>query len=273
MTQDEPTAVEPVETSGDQLRSFLELPSALADEYKMHISPDDGIRVRTVDPPNVVMCDVRILPDAVEYSGDETVVGIPHKNLKRQVGFARKGYADETGDPVTLRPEGRELGIEVDRIDSPVTSDGTLYTVDTDAIREEPNIPELDLPVVAKVDVKDLKEIAERVDGTQKIAHIHFSASEGDFIASYETADGGGEYVFEGLAMDSEGGELGSEAETIDGSLYSTDYIVRCLKAIDAAKVDTVKVHIGNEFPVRFQFQNSRLGIEGSFMVAPRVQQ
>ena len=126
------SALVPVET----LQDAIEPVSALVAECKIRLN-DDGLSIRAVDPANIGMVDMSLAKSAFEsYEADGGVIGV---NLDRFEDVLSMG---DSGDLVSfdLNEQTRKLDIHISGLSY------TLVLIDPDSIRQEPNIPELELP-------------------------------------------------------------------------------------------------------------------------------
>ncbi|GAB6860767.1 DNA polymerase sliding clamp [Haloplanus litoreus] len=239
--------------SASTLRDALDSVSVLVDECKVRLN-EDGLSIRAVDPANVGMVDLSLDSTAFEsYEADGGVIGV---NLARLEDIAGMGNA---GDLVHLEldEETRKLHIRIDGLSY------TLALIDPDSIRQEPDIPDLDLPAEIVVEGNQLDRgitaadmvsdhINLRVDETAETFHIE---AEGD--------------------TDDVDFELGAddiihlEAGPAD-SLFSLDYLKDMNKAIPGDA--EVTVELGEEFPVKLHYEFAEGLGKVTFMLAPRIQ-
>jgi proliferating cell nuclear antigen len=239
--------------SAATLRDALDSVSVLVEECKIRLN-EDGLAIQAVDPANVGMVDLSLDATAFEsYEADGGVIGV---NLSRLEDIAGMGNA---GDLVHLEldEETRKLHIRIDGLSY------TLALIDPDSIRQEPDIPELDLPAEIVLEGVHLDRgikaadmvsdhIALRVDEEEDTFHIQ---AEGD------TDDVDLKLTREEL-IDLEAGP----AE----SLFSLDYLKDMNKAIPS---DTeVTMELGEEFPVKLHFEFAEGLGQVTYMLAPRIQ-
>jgi proliferating cell nuclear antigen len=239
--------------SASTLRDALDSVSVLVDECKVRLN-EDGLSIRAVDPANVGMVDLSLDAAAFEsYEADGGVIGV---NLARLEDIAGMGNA---GDLVHLEldEETRKLHIRIDGLSY------TLALIDPDSIRQEPDIPDLDLPAQIVVEGNQLDRgitaadmvsdhINLRVDETVETFHIE---AEGD------TDDVDFEMGPEDL--------IHLEAGPAD-SLFSLDYLKDMNKAIPGDA--EVTVELGEEFPVKLHYEFAEGLGQVTFMLAPRIQ-
>jgi proliferating cell nuclear antigen len=268
-----------IQTSGDLLRRIDGLISSLTDECKLHIHETDGLSVRVVDPANVGMVGFEVPPsgfEAFDLDGSITV-GLPRLRLSSIARYARKGTTakDDHGDDVTLvfDDETHRFYVHVERDD--VGRYSSFAEIDPDAIREEPDLPAIDLPWETSLDAKTFRDMMETLH-KDEYSHVQLAAEglsngvSGDETAGvrFYGSDEKREDVFRPDATATWTGRGDAEASK---SLYSLDYLIKIAKGLHSAKPDAVKVEFGDEFPARINFSESEFGLSGTYMLAPRI--
>ena len=239
--------------SAATLRDALDSVSVLVEECKIRLN-EDGLAIQAVDPANVGMVDLSLDSEAFEsYEADGGVIGV---NLSRLEDIAGMGNA---GDLVHLEldEETRKLHIRIDGLSY------TLALIDPDSIRQEPDIPDLDLPAEIVLEGTHLDRgikaadmvsdhIALRVDEEEDTFHIQAEGDTDDVDLKLTRED----------LIDLEAGP----AE----SLFSLDYLKDMNKAIPS---DTeVTMELGEEFPVKLHFEFAEGLGQVTYMLAPRIQ-
>src|SRR6056297_4225595 len=154
--------------SADTLKAALDSVSVLVDECKIHLE-DDGLEIRAVDPANVGMVDLRL--DAAAFESYETDGGLIGVNLSRLEDIA--GMAD-SGQLVHLEldEETRKLHIAIDGLEY------TLALIDPDSIRQEPDLPDLDLAAEIVIEGRDIDRAVTAADMVSD--HIALGVNEAD---------------------------------------------------------------------------------------------
>ena len=239
--------------SADTLRTALDSVSVLVDECKIHLE-DDGLEIRAVDPANVGMVDLRL--DAAAFESYETDGGLIGVNLSRLEDIA--GMAD-AGQLVQLEldEETRKLHITIDGLEY------TLALIDPDSIRQEPDLPDLDLPARIVVEGRDIDRAVRAADMVSDHIALGVDVGAEHF---YVNAEGDTDDVHLELgAEDLISLELG-EAH----SLFSLDYLKDMNKAIP--KNGEVTMDLGEEFPVKLHFEIAEGLGNVTYMLAPRIQ-
>ncbi|MFC5368356.1 DNA polymerase sliding clamp [Salinirubrum litoreum] len=239
--------------SAATLRDALDSVSVLVEECKIRLN-EDGLAIQAVDPANVGMVDLSLDSEAFEsYEADGGVIGV---NLSRLEDIAGMGNA---GDLVHLEldEETRKLHIRIDGLSY------TLALIDPDSIRQEPDIPDLDLPAEIVLEGTHLDRgikaanmvsdhIALRVDESEETFHIEAEGDTDDVDLELTRAD----------LIDLEVGP----AE----SLFSLDYLKDMNKAIPSDA--EVTMELGEEFPVKLHFEFAEGLGQVTYMLAPRIQ-
>lgn len=239
----------------DDLDDFVHNISVFVDECRIRTSPD-GLRVRAVDPANVGMVDAEL--DAEAFEGFDTSKGVLGVNLSR---FKEVISLAGSGDLVTMEydMETRKLHIETNGVEY------TLALIDPDTIRQEPEIPDLDLPCSLEVETSDINRGIKAADMVSD--HIEFKT---------ECAHSGDQFIIEARGdTDDVELKLGSEdlvSSSIVGdvaSLFSLEYMKDIKKALPTS--GSVGMEMGNEFPIRIRFSNEEETQDIEFMLAPRI--
>jgi len=243
----------PVATLSDAIAALR----TIVDESKLRFD-DDGLHSRAVDPANVAMVDVDV-PDAafkrLNVGDDETTLGINLETLADVLGMA------ESDDDLVAR-----LNAETKKLELSFPGTGLEYTcalIDPDAIRQEPDIPDLDLGGEFVVPGRAIDRGLSAADLVSD--HIRFEGVADDSLRL--SADGDTDTV--DLEIDDTliDGELTSDDQT--ESLFSLEYLNDITRPIGS---DTaVTVDLGSEMPVKLHFGMGD-DINVSAMVAPRIQ-
>jgi proliferating cell nuclear antigen len=239
--------------SADTLKSALDSVSVLVDECKIHLE-DDGLEIRAVDPANVGMVDLRL--DAAAFESYETDGGLIGVNLSRLEDIA--GMAD-SGQLVHLEldEETRKLHIAIDGLEY------TLALIDPDSIRQEPDLPDLDLSSHIVIEGKDINRAVTAADMVSDHIALGVTASEELF---YVDAEGDTDDVHLELTREDLIDLTAGDAH----SLFSLDYLKNMNKAIP--KDAEVEMELGEEFPVKMHFDFAEGQGRVTYMLAPRIQ-
>ena len=239
--------------SADTLTDALDSVSVLVDECKIRLNEEE-LSIRAVDPANVGMVDLTLEAAAFEsYDADGGVIGVNLARLEDIAGMAG------SGDLIHLKldEETRKLHIEIDGLSY------TLALIDPESIRQEPDIPELDLPAEIVVEGAQLDRGVTAADMVSD--HIRLRVAEADeaFLieAEGDTDDVDLELTREDL--------IALTAGPAD-SLFSLDYLKDMNKAIPGDA--EVTVELGEEFPVKLHYGFGEGLGQVTFMLAPRIQ-
>jgi len=239
--------------SADTLQSTLESVGVLVDECKIHLD-DDGLAIRAVDPANVGMVDLSLDAAAFEsYEADGGLIGV---NLVRLQDIAGMADSDQLVH-LELDEETRKLHISIDGLEY------TLALIDPDSIREEPDLPDLDLPATVVIEGRDIDRAVTAADMVSDHIELGVDDEEGVF---YVRAEGDTDDVHLELGTD----DLIDLVAGPASSLFSLDYLKDMDKAIPADA--EVTMELGEEFPVKLHFDIAEGQGEVTFMLAPRIQ-
>ena len=239
--------------SADTLESALDSVSVLVDECKINLN-EDGLAIRAVDPANVGMVDLSLSADAFEsYETDGGVIGVNIARLEEFVGMADSGQLVQ----LELDEETRKLHIQIEGLE------GTLALIDPDSIRQEPDLPDLDLPAEIVVEGRDIDRAVTAADMVSD--HIALGVDH-DEEAFYVDAEGDTDDVELTLTREDLIALEAGEAR----SLFSLDYLKDMDKAIP--KDTEVRTELGEEFPVKMHFEIAEGNGQVTYMLAPRIQ-
>jgi proliferating cell nuclear antigen len=237
----------------DTLRTALDSVSVLVDECKIHLD-EEGLAIRAVDPANVGMVNLELDAVAFEsYEADGGVIGVNLARLEDIAGMASSGDLVE----MELDEETRKLHIQIDGLEY------TLALIDPDSIRQEPDLPDLDLPAEVVVEGADIDRAVRAADMVSDHIALGVDADAEQF---YVDAEGDTDDVH--LELD--------EDDLIDltpgpaRSLFALDYLKDMNRAIpnDAE----VTLELGEEFPVKLHFDVAEGQGSVTYMLAPRIQ-
>jgi len=242
----------------DTLAAALDSVSVLVAECKIHLE-EDGLEVRAVDPANVGMVDMSLDAGGFEsYEGDGGLIGVDLERLETVIGMA------DSGDLVhlDLDEETRKLEIEIDGMEY------TLALIDPDSIRQEPDIPDLDLAGTFVFEGGRFDRAITAADLCSDHIAIEARAdSELVFSAEGDTDD-----VEDTLAdRDLLSGILDESAvQTACRSLFSLDYLKDIKKPIGS---DTeVSLRVGEEMPIKLRYSLADGAVSVQNLLAPRIQ-
>ena len=162
--------------SADTLRTTLDSVSVLVDECKIHLE-EDGLAIQAVDPANVGMVDLSLSATAFEsYEADGGVIGV---NLSRLEDIAGMADADQLVH-LELDEETRKLHIAIDGLEY------TLALIDPDSIRQEPDLPELDLSAEVVIEGRDIDRAVTAADMVSDHIALGVDADDEEFYVDAE---------------------------------------------------------------------------------------
>lgn len=273
-------AVARIRTHGDPIRSWAQLFAPVVDEAKLRID-EDGLHLTAVDAANVWLVDVTA-PAAgfEEFEADgETVVGLHVGRFRDAIQWARKRGSD--GDPVAIEvlDDPERMRVTVTREDQQMQRVFEWFTIDSKSIREEPDIPTLELYNRATPGVEALNDAVSAIDDYHD--HVHLTRDGADLLLATKasgdtrpvaeegnTGDPAQAVRFAATAWDTRD----EDASEADSSWFSVDYVDDLTSALKGAKADRVVLMWGDEYPARFAFEYEDWGFSGHYMVAPRIQ-
>ncbi|MFC7097088.1 DNA polymerase sliding clamp [Halobaculum marinum] len=239
--------------SASTLRDALDSVSVLVDECKIRLNEDE-LAIRAVDPANVGMVDLTLEAAAFEsYEADGGVIGVNLNRLEDIAGMATSGDLVQ----LELDEETRKLHIQIDGLSY------TLALIDPDSIRQEPDIPDLDLPAEIVVEGAQINRGIKAADMVSD--HIRLRVDEAE-EAFFIEAEGDTDDV--DLRLDRED-LIDLQAGPAD-SLFSLDYLKDMNKAIPSDA--EVRVELGEEFPVKLHYEFGEGMGQVTYMLAPRIQ-
>lgn len=246
----------------ERLQAFVDSLTCLVAEAKIHVDHSQGFEARAVDPANVAMVKSEIDVEAFEsFDSGKGVIGINVNRLDDIIDFASSGDLVH----LTWNEQTRMLDVELRTDGGQLEYD--LALIDPDAIRAEPDIPDLSDELTEQFGITG-KQFDTAIDAVTLAGdHAVIQTQVGDIASSIEFfADGDTDrssWVFDSddclfITVDSE-----------KASMYSTDYFEDMVKPIpnDAE----VSFRLGSEFPMKWDYTAAE-GVEVLNMLAPRLQ-
>jgi len=235
------------------LNDFFEAPGTVVDELKL-TAAEDSLETRVVDPANVAMVDQELKTDVFEsYQGNGEVLGL---NLNRVQDILSMSDSDAMIE-LELDPETRKLHISVNGLEY------TLALIDPDSIREEPDLPDLDLPATAVMEGRDLSRGLTAADMVSDHIALQVTESPNQFKIAAE-----GDTDDVELEKD-EDDIIDLNAASVE-SLFSLDYLNDMETAI--SKDSELTLHLGDEMPVFINHKFAEGLGSTRYMLAPRIQ-
>jgi len=235
----------------DVLKEVVDVISTLVDEAKFNFGKE-ALVVKAVDPAHVAMVDLTLDRSAFEsYKADDAELGLDLDKMKEVLKLSRAGDVLA----VTQDEEKNRLVVHVGNITR------RMSLVDT-AGMSDPKVPNLNLPAKIRVRTEELRQ------------GIRASESVSDHIALIATPDGF-EILSEG---DTDSVSLKLPKDMLDElvckekarSLFPLDYFANMIKAISTAP--TVTMYMGNDYPVRLEFDIAGGKGQVKYLLAPRIE-
>ncbi len=227
--------------------------TAMVDEARFNLS-SAGISVKAVDPANVAMVSMGLEKAAFEdYTATDGLLGI---DLTKLLSFIEMADGE---DIVAL-----ELDEAVHKLKINVR--GLTYTMsllDPEAMRKEPKLPILDLPVEISISGTDFKYGMKASD---KVAdYVTFGMNEAGTEFSISAAGDTDDVIYK-VPYDRLKIIRASEAK----SLFAMDYLTKIQKL--AEKTGELTIVLGKDYPVKIGFPISEGNGLIEYMIAPRVE-
>ncbi len=247
----------------DSLMKALEPVTTLVDEAKLHVS-ENGIHTKAVDPANVGMVEMHLGRDEFEeLETDELVLGVNLKMFMRQI----QDIADEpVGDEEqTLHLELNEETRRVSIWATPGSMEFTMSLIDPESIRQEPDIPEMDLPGQVQV----MSSYFDHAVKTAKNYSEHITLGMNDDDGTFYMSANGDTDDWEAVLEDDHHAVHSLETATVK-SIFSLDYFDDIRKGIPSNV--SVDMEMGEEFPVRIMFDFLDSNAAVTYMIAPRIE-
>jgi proliferating cell nuclear antigen len=234
------------------LRELVEVISTLVTEVKLTISKD-GIDVKAVDPSHVAMLVLKLNKSAFEeFTGEPTEIGVDVEKLKEVLRLSKPG------DILDLQYDGGKNRLVVKA--GKVTRH--MAVVDPAGITD-PKVPSVTPPGIAVVRMEELRQ---GIRGSESISdHVTLTLDPEGFTMHSE-----GETDRVDMRLPKEGLSKLEAKESVK-SMYPLDFFSSMVKSITTS--EDVTLHVGNEYPLKIDFQLAGGKGEGRFLLAPRVEE
>ncbi len=233
------------------LKGIIDVISPLVNEVKFNIT-SKGIYLRAVDPAHVAMVDLEIKSDAFdEYKASDMELGIDMDK------FASIMRLSSSGDAVEIEYD-EDTNRLIIKIGNLVRKMGLIDT----AGMPDPKMPNLNLP--AKVILK-AAELTQGVRASETVSdHLSLTVNKDNFELF---AEGDTDTVNLKLPKD-----LLVELNTNSKckSLFSIDYFSNMIKPVKGD--DPVTIMIGNDNPIRVEFNIAENKGHVTYLLAPRIE-
>ncbi|RLF26967.1 MAG: proliferating cell nuclear antigen (pcna) [Thermoplasmata archaeon] len=235
----------------DVIKGIIDVTSPLVNEAKFNISPK-GISLRAVDPAHVAMVDLEVKNKAFEeYKADEMELGIDLDKLSSIMKLA------SAGDMVSLEYD-EDTNRLIIKIGNLVRRMGLIDT----AGMPDSKMPNLDLPAKAVIKAS---ELTQGVRASEAVSdHLALTIDKESFELY---AEGDTDTVNLRLPKDLLL-ELSSPGKY--KSLFSIDYFSNMIKPVKGD--DPVTILLGNDNPVRVDFDIADKKGHVTYLLAPRIE-
>lgn len=234
------------------LRELVEVISTLVSEVKLTISKD-GIDVKAVDPSHVAMLVLKVNKSAFEeFTGEPTEIGLDVEKLKEVLRLCKPG------DIIDLQYDGgkNRLVLHVGKVTR------LMAVVDPAGITD-PKVPNVSPPGIAVVRMEELRQ---GIRGSESISdHVTLTLDADGFTMHSE-----GETDHVDMKLPKDGLKRLEAKETVR-SMYPLDFFSNMVKSITSS--EEITLHVGNEYPLKIEFQLAGGKGEGRFLLAPRVEE
>jgi len=244
----------------DKLQQYVDTFSALVDECKFRFD-GDGITTSAVDPANVAAYhDVNLSAHAFESydAPGQIAFGVSLNKLDDYLGSAN---SDDLVN-ISIDMETRHLVIRYREIRH------EMALIDPDSVRNDPDLPDLELPNHVVVPADALEEAAKNIDLVTD--HIWFAAEDdpNDPSVRQFVAYGEGDTDNTSVRWDAEDltrAKLNGDVE----SCYGLPYVLDLTKAMPSG--EEVTIHFGEEFPTIWEWQTFGGDLTVTSLLAPRI--
>lgn len=233
------------------LKTLIDATSTLVDEVKVHVTPE-GLNLKAVDPAHVAMVELNLRAAAFqEYKADAMEMGLDLEKFKEVLKLA--GGDDEV--EIDFDPAGHRLVMRIGNVTR------RMSLVDTTGM-SDPKVPKLDLPAHITLTPGELER---GIRASEAIAdHVVLTADKDAFEL---LAEGDTDQVH--LRLDkSMLAELKSSEKV--KSLFSLDYFANMVKAAKGAP--GMSINLGNDYPVRIDFDLAGGNGHVTYLLAPRIE-
>jgi len=247
-------------TDGSTVKPFLNAISVVDNEAKIHVT-EKGLHTSLVDLADVFMGKIRLAAESFEkYQFEqETTLGANVGEFQGAIRRARKRKDDE----LTLSVRENELTATVSRgyDNHNVVSQSTVNFIDPDKLRDQPSLPDIDLPVNVDIDYKPFMDALDHALGFGEYVHIETKA-----VNQHATA------LYMGSETDTRKEQMAiSNIDTSESvtTYYPGYYLVNMLDGLRNIDAESLHLRLGDNFPI---FVSSKTGsIEVEYVVAPRI--
>ena len=233
------------------LKTLIDATSTLVDEVKVRVDPE-GLSLKAVDPAHVAMVELTLKAAAFqEYKADSMEMGLDLEKFKEVLKLA----AGDDEVEMDFDPAGHRLVMRIGNVTR------RMSLVDTSGM-SDPKVPKLELP--AKITILP-SELERGIRASEAIAdHVALSADKDTFEL---IAEGDTDQVH--LKLDK---SMLAELKVSEKSksLFSLDYFANMVKAAKGS--GGIQLHLGNDYPVRIEFDLAGGNGHVMYLLAPRIE-
>ncbi len=246
------------------LKAFVALLDHVTDEAKV-IANKDGWHVRAVDPAHVALIETHV-PDLIdcfervcstkslERIDGDIAFGLDLPKMKEILRLAKKDDVVNLGVDLPDAEGKDRITVETGR------TTRTMSAIDTEGMAD-PKLPALNLTARLTVAVADLLEAVRAAEDITD--HVRLTVTESGLNVL-------GEGEVDKMSMD-----LPADVAYVQGdggkatSMYPLDHLARFLKAVKAARIESLVVQLGTDLPIRVDWDGP---VKGTWMCAPRIE-
>jgi proliferating cell nuclear antigen len=235
----------------ETLKGVVDVVSTLIDEAKFVIDAN-GVSLKAVDPAHVAMIDLHLDKEAFEqFSANDTELGLDLDKLRDVLRLSK------SGDLIEMRQdeERNRLVISVGNITR------RMNLVSTEGM-SDPKVPNITLPAKLSVNIEELQRGIKAAESISD--HISLNANPDGFEL---ISEGDTDLVSLKLPKDL---LVSLDCKDPVRSLYPMDYFSNLIRAIPAGTV--LSVNIGNDLPVRLDFEIAGGKGKVKYLLAPRIE-
>jgi len=239
-------------TRQEILKQIVDVVSTLVDEAKFNVDPE-GLSLRAVDPAHVAMVDLTLKKEAFEefQTKEEDELGIDLDRFKDIIKLAR------AGDLVSMEynDEKNQLIVRVGELTR------KMSLLDT-AGMGDPKVPNVELPTTV---VLKSEQLQYGVRASENVSdHIALVADENFFEMSSEGDSDSVDYRLPKEKL------VKLEGKGKVRSLFPLDYFMNIARSISSSSEVTVR--LGNNYPVKIEFDMAEGNGHVKYLLAPRVE-
>lgn len=238
----------------DRFRQFIDPIAAVVDECRLRID-EDGWTVEAVDPANVAIVRVTMGAEVFEeYDAEETEFGVALRKIVRLLEYFE-------GSEVELEHNAQFKKLYLRAGDYSYTA----ATIDSDSVRQDPTLPDMDLNAEIEIGGARFKKAVEYFDEFSQHAAIGYDMAADEFYM--EGMEKGG--TDDGEVRIPAGDLTYVRQPESAHSLYSVHYLRDFADGIpDGA---SLTIEVGEEFPMVMTYEFARPHGEVKMMQAPRI--